>query len=453
MSLETVKKAAAEFALDKAVNYVANNPEDNILTMLDFAEKVATRPDQKENIVKLKKHFIDNPVIFKQARRLCKNPKMLSKLMINWVANNELAGKNLREKHAEQLGVSVPTLILIDPTSACNLRCDGCWAGEYKKNDILEPELLDRIFREAKELGIYWIVFSGGEPFAYRPLLDLVEKHQDMVFMAYTNGTLIDEKIADRLADLASFSPAFSLEGWREQTDARRGNGTFDKVINAMDLLRERGVFFGASVTATRENVDILFSERFIDFLVEKGAVYEWCFHYIPIGRNPDPNLMLTAEQRAWLAHRVPQLRQEKPIMIVDFWNDGEATKGCIAGGRSYFHINAAGEVEPCAFSHFAADNIKGKSLKEVLQNPLFKAFQKRQPFNKNHLVPCPIIDNPQAMRDIVNESGAKPTHSGAKGILHGEIADYLDQASLKWQEQAKQIKQEKEREKELVHT
>ncbi|MFU8794717.1 MAG: radical SAM protein [Dethiobacteria bacterium] len=451
MSFETVKKVAAEMALDRAAHYASQNPEHNISVMLDFAMRIAPGQDQKKNIASLKEHFKAHPQIYEQVRRLASNPKMLSKLMINWVGNNELVGKSVRENHARELGVSVPSLILVDPTTACNLRCEGCWAGEYKKSESLEPELLDRIFREAKELGIYWIVLSGGEPFAYRPLLDVIADHPDMGFMAYTNGTLIDEGTADRLAELANLSPAFSLEGWREQTDARRGSGTFDKVMKAMDLLRERGVFFGASVTATRCNVDTLFSDEFIDFLVEKGAVYEWCFHYVPVGREPDTSLMLTTDQRARLARRVPELRREKPILVADFWNDGESTKGCIAGGRIYFHINASGDVEPCAFAHFAADNIRGKSLKEVLKNPLFKAFQKRQPFDDNHLVPCPIIDHPQELRDMIRESGARPTHKGADDILKEPVAGHLDHLSACWKHEADLIKDEREEKESLA--
>ncbi len=156
-----------------------------------------------------------------QIRRLVKNPRMLRNFVSIWVVNAMLLGGPRRNVLMKKLGIHIPSLILVDPTSACNLRCTGCWAGEYEKTDQLEPELLDRLFTEAKELGIYWIVFSGGEPFAYPHLLDVVARHPDMGFMAYTNGTLITDEVADRLAELANFSPAFSLEGWREQTDAR----------------------------------------------------------------------------------------------------------------------------------------------------------------------------------------------------------------------------------------
>ncbi|NMB42440.1 MAG: radical SAM protein [Firmicutes bacterium] len=441
MAFESVKKIAAEYALDKAINYITKDPEKNLLTLMDFIEKVAIAPDHKEAVKKLKDHFKGNSQIMEQTRRLASNPKMLYNLFNSWVINGTFLGRPQREKLSKEIGVNIPGLILIDPTSACNLRCHGCWAGEYSKADRLEPELFSRIISEAKELGIHWIVLSGGEPFCYPHLLDVVGDHPESVFMVYTNGTLIDEKVADRLADLANLSPAFSLEGWREKTDARRGEGTFDKVIRSMDLLRERGVFFGTSVTSMRNNIHELFSTEFIDFLVEKGATYMWSFHYIPIGREPDVNLMLTPEQRLWALGRVRELRNSKPLLIADFWNDGEHTKGCIAGGRQYFHINAAGDVEPCAFVHFAADNIKGKSLKEVLGNPLFRAYQREQPFNENHLAPCPIIDSPEILRKMVKECGARPTHKGAEQVLQGEVARYLDDSSQRWLQMANDYK------------
>ncbi len=441
MAYLEVKRAARDLALDKAVHYLARDPDKNLFVLLDFAERLAFDQEQKRKIRLLREHFKDNEQVREQARRLSKNPRMISKFMINWVGNGMLEGQRKRVEKAKELGVTVPSLILVDPTAACNLRCPGCWAQDYSKADSLEPELFDRILREAKELGIYWVVLSGGEPFAYPHLLDIISDHQDMAFMAYTNGTLIDEETARRMGEMANISPAFSLEGWEKETDARRGKGTFEKIGNSMALMRENGIYFGASVTATRENVDILFSDDYIDWLVEEGAVYMWSFHYVPVGRDSNTNLMLTSEQRKDLFYKVARLRSEKPILIADFWNDGEATQGCIAGGRLYFHINAAGDVEPCAFAHFATENIRKKSLEEVLQNPLFKAMQKRQPFSENYLMPCPIIDHPQILRDIVAESGAHPTHEDAENLIKGDIADELDKISSSWRKEAEKIK------------
>jgi MoaA/NifB/PqqE/SkfB family radical SAM enzyme len=265
-----------------------------------------------------------------------------------------------------------------------------------------------------------------------------------MAFMVYTNGTLITDRVADAIVEVGNISPAISLEGWRKSTDARRGPGVFDRVMKTMDRLRERGAIFGASLTLTRHNVEEVTSDEFMDFLIEKGTVYGWSFHYIPVGKNPDLDLLITPEQRAYLAERIPFIRANKPIPIADFWNDGELTHGCIAGGRFYFHITADGSVEPCAFVHFAADNVKGKSLLEVLRNPLFKAFQKRQPFSDNFLRPCPIIDVPGALREIIEDSGARPTHPGAESILTRTVANHLDRRSEDWGKLADKIWRER---------
>ena len=435
MFWETAKQKAAEFALDKAVKYLHKDPEKNIFTIMEYLKSVAVQPHHKEWIDSLQDYFRRTPEALMQAKRVCGNEKMLYNLINSWAVQGTFFGKPKREKIAEELGVNVPAAILIDPTSACNLNCDGCWAGEYNKSDHLDPELFSRIISEAKEMGIHWIVLSGGEPFCYPHLFEVLEEHPDSFFMVYTNGTLIDEEKADKLAQLANLSPSFSLEGGREYTDARRGKGTYDKVMHAMDLLRERGVLFGASITAMSNNLDELFSDSFIDHLIEKGCIYAWSFHYVPIGSDPDVNMMLAPEQRSWLIDRVQEIRSQKPILLIDFWNDGNFTNGCIAGGREYFHINAAGDVEPCAFVHFAVDNIKEKSLKEVLQNPLFKTYQEEHPFSDNPLAPCPIIDSPDELKKIVSCCGARPTHEGAEQVFSPEISEHLQDLSQRWKQ------------------
>ncbi len=437
MKLGAIKKLAAELALDRAIRYIKRDPEKNLSTIMDFLEKAATLPHHKKMIAIVKRKFETDPGVMQQVRRVAGNPEMLYKLINSWIIQGALVGKQTRNRVAEEIGAHVPAAILIDPTSACNLRCSGCWSGEYNQADKLEPELINRILVETRELGIHWVVLSGGEPFVYPHLLDVIAENPDSFFMVYTNGTLIDTKVADRLAELGNLSPSFSLEGWQEQTDARRGPGTFQKISAAMDRLRERGVFFGASITAMRNNVEVLFSDEFIDFLVDKGVLYIWAFHYVPVGRDPDVNLMLTPRQRRWLVDRVRELRRGKPVFIADFWNDGYYTDGCIAGGRQYFHINAAGDIEPCAFVHFAVDNIRGKSVKEALQNPFFLEYQKRIPFNKNHLAPCPIIDAPEELQDMVRNVKACPTHRDAEKLLEGELARYLQDLSGHWRKEA----------------
>ena len=106
--------------------------------------------------------------------------------------------------------------------------------------------------------GIRFVVISGGEPFAYRSegkgIVDLCEKHSDCFFMTYTNGTLINENVSRRLSKAGNMLLCISVEGWKERTDERRGEGVFNKVLTTMDRLRTDGVPFGLSLTGTRHN-------------------------------------------------------------------------------------------------------------------------------------------------------------------------------------------------------
>ncbi|MDK2835800.1 MAG: hypothetical protein PWP21_577 [Thermosediminibacterales bacterium] len=429
------KKYVGEKILQETLNYLAKNPENNVPKLANLLKQIARAESHKQQIAVLLQAYNENPNTKKYVNRILTeiSPSVRQRMVYNFGINNWLIGIPKQRQTTEELGVNIPNTILIDPTSACNLRCEGCWAGAQVKHDTLSYELLDRILTEAKELGIYWAVVSGGEPFLYPHLLKLAEKHNDMVFMIYTNGTLITDEVADRIVEVGNISPAISLEGWKERTDARRGEGVFDKVVGAMDRLRSRGALFGISLTMTRENYKEATSDEFIDFLINKGAIYGWSFHYIPIGRNPNPDLMLTPDQRAYLVERVRYIRTHKPFMLMDFWNDGEYTEGCIAGGRRYFHITPGGDVEPCAFVQFSIDNIKEKSLLDVLKSPLFTAFQKRQPFCENHLRPCPIIDTPNTLKEIVTESGAHPLYPGADAVISKDINTILNKRAAQW--------------------
>ncbi len=444
---DIAKRYVGEKVVQQILNYLEGNPDVNIPRLFKVIEPLTPDPFQRKRVQDLRLIYEQNPAyreyfngIFNDVSR-----NMRNKVVCNFLVDM-IVSKNRREQISAREGIRLPNAILIDPTSACNLKCTGCWAGAYAKHDELEPELFDRILNEAKELGICFIALSGGEPFCYPHLLDIAARHNDMDFMPYTNGTRIDDQVADRLAELGNIGPAFSLEGWEEETDARRGSGVFQKITEAMGRLRERRLFFGASVTATSQNVETVTSEEFIDFLIDQGARFMWSFQYIPIGRTPDIKLALSPEQRGYMAVRFADIRRRKPLPIADFWNDGELTRGCIAGGNSYLHINARGDVEPCAFVHFAVDNIRDKSLLEVLGSPFFAEYQKRQPFSDNMLRPCPIIDHPQALREIVQASGAHPTHEGAETVLEGEIGDYLDQRAADWKQVSEPIWEERQK-------
>lgn len=351
---------------------------------------------------------------------------------MNLINNAMIQGQPRRQEFLKKHGINPPNHLVISPTMACNLKCFGCYAWEYSKKNDLPYDVCNRIIDEANAIGIYFFVITGGEPFYWDNLFDFLERHNDSFFQIYTNGLLIDDKEAEKLAQLGNAIPCISVEGFKEETEARRGIGSWDKIMNTFDTLKRHGVIYGFSVTATRKNNDIVVSDEFIDIMIKKGVFVGWYFNYIPIGREPDMNLMPTPQQRDYRRKRILEIRKTKNITIADFWNDGNLVQGCMAGGKNYLHINVDGDVEPCVFVHFAADNIKEKSLVEIITSPFFMAFRKRQPYSENLLRPCSIIDSPQILRDVIAETGAHPTHEGAETIIT-TLAKPLDEYAEAW--------------------
>lgn len=328
-------------------------------------------------------------------------------------------GDEKREAYFKKYGEYPPFFFLVSPTMACDLRCTGCYAWKYPKEKSLSGEKLDQIITEAKEdMGIYFVAITGGEPTYWPPLEEVVQKHNDCFFLMYTHGQRIDHAMAERFARYGNIYPAISIEGDEALTDKRRGNGAYKRVLSAMDCLREKGVLFGFSLTHTRQNHAYACSEEFINTMVEHGAAFGWVFQYIPVGREPDLSMVPTAQQRLERRKAIHRIRKEKPVLVYDFWNDGDAVDGCIAWGRKYVHITAQGYVEPCVFVHFAQDSIHEKSLGECLRSSSFRAARAQQPFTKDLRMPCPQIDHPHILRELVEKHGMKPTHDGAEWII-----------------------------------
>lgn len=438
-------RAAFGAAIDSTLKYVNKDRERHLLTLVDLSEK-----------------FLGDtfkPAVFEGARKLIKENgkwmqyvnKALDELDPNVVKMNALnlgfeagfSGFKKTRLAPEKYGCQIPWIILMDPTSACNLHCTGCWAAEYGNRLNLSFEDMDRIITQGKELGIYFYMMTGGEPLVRKAdIIRLCEKHKDCAFHAFTNGTLIDEAFCEEVRRVGNLSFSLSLEGFEDANDGRRGDGIFEKVLHAMDLMKAHGLLFGTSICYTKNNVEVVTSDEFLDMIIEKGCRFTWYFHYMPVGNDAALELLPTKEQREYMYHRVREIRAMeggKPIFAFDFQNDGEFVGGCIAGGRFYCHINPNGDVEPCVFIHYSGANIHEKSLLECLQQPLFQAYQREQPFNNNHLRPCPMLENPECLQELVKETGAKSTDmQSPESVEHlcGKCGAY----AACWQETAERL-------------
>ena len=402
--------------LKTAFHYLEKNTEKNAMKLLDLVDKFAgdgpdSFPTQREAF----RNVLADPennmyqLIMSVLKDIDEN--VLKATFENFFFNANIVGWPKQEENRKKYGCNIPWAILLDPTSACNLHCTGCWAAEYGNKLNLSFDEIDSIICQGKELGVYMYIYTGGEPLVRKKdLIALCEKHSDCQFLSFTNATLIDEEFAEEMLRVKNFIPAISVEGFEEATDGRRGNGTYQKVVKAMGILKEKHLPFGLSCCYTSQNLDSISSFEFIDQMVKWGAKFVWYFHYMPVGNDAVPELLPNPEQREFMYHRIREIRRTKPIFAMDFQNDGEYVGGCIAGGRRYLHINANGDVDPCVFIHYSDSNIREKTLLECLQSPIFMAYHDGQPFNENHLRPCPMLENPEVLREIVHGTEAHST-------------------------------------------
>jgi hypothetical protein len=255
----------------------------------------------------------------------------------------------------------------------------------------------------------------------------MVEEFSDLAFLTFSNATLIDEGVAQRISQAGNVFPAISVEGFERETDARRGRGVHARALAAMRRLRQAGVFFGFSATPTRENSDLWASDELIDYYLEQGVLFGWFFTYLPLGLDPDLSRMATPEQRDRLRRKTREWQRTRPLFIGDFWNDGGCVGGCLSASR-YAYVTPDGWVTPCTFVHFATHNLGQYTLAEIFESPFFRAIRARQPYHRNLLRPCKIIDHPQVLRRLVRQHGARPTCAGAEALLtRPDVVAFLD--------------------------
>ena len=446
----TVSSTLTKYGLTKAFDRLYTDPEKNLASLMDWADKFSKGlyPGQRKAI----RRAIEDPndPYYPFVRHIIRDidPEVMKTVATNFFIQGNLVSGPRREKLRKKYNCNIPWAILLDPTSACNLHCTGCWAAEYGNKLNLTYEEIDDIILQGKELGIYVYIYTGGEPLVRKDdLIRLCEKHNDCVFLSFTNGTLIDEDFADEMLRVKNFVPAISLEGFGEATDSRRGEGVYDKALRAMKLLHDRKLFYGISCCYTSVNYESLTSDDYWDMMIEHGAYFVWYFHYMPVGNDASLDLLPSPEERTYVYHKIRKLRPSKPLFAMDFQNDAEYVGGCIAGGRYYLHINANGDVDPCVFIHYSDSNIREKRLLDILQSPLFMAYHDGQPFNDNMLQPCPMLENPDKLQEMVKRTGAKSTDlESPESVDHlcGKCVSYAD----KWSSRAESLWEERKEEK-----
>jgi MoaA/NifB/PqqE/SkfB family radical SAM enzyme len=319
------------------------------------------------------------------------------------------AAATKRRAANEKDGLHVPSYLIASITSSCNLHCAGCYSRANNATVDCEPsrQLTEeewlRIFREASELGISFVLLAGGEPMLRYDVMESAGKMQDMLFPIFTNGTFMNDKIFDLLDRCRNLIPVISIEGDREVTDARRGEGIYDLTVSKMDDLHKRGIIYGVSVTVTKENIGEVFSDEFLDLMRSRGCKAVFFIEFVPVSDEAS-ELAPDDSDRAFMEERLSVLRSEKDdMMYIAFPGDEKSSGGCLAAGRGFFHINSHGGAEPCPFSAYSDINVKDTSVREALQSNLFTKLREGDILSGEHIGGCVLHAKRDQVEAILN--------------------------------------------------
>ena len=329
-----------------------------------------------------------------------------SAFMLRFAAASRAA--SAKRKKAEEKGEHVPPFLIASITSKCNLHCAGCYSRCNHATVDSEPvrqltgEEWSRIFGEADELGISFILLAGGEPMLRRDVVEAAAGRPNILFPIFTNGTYMDEKYFRMFDKSRNLLPIMSIEGEKEITDARRGAGMYDRLIANMDELRRRGLIFGASVTVTTENIREVSSDAFLKKLSDRECKAVFFVEYVPVTED-SRELAPGDGEREYLRGELERLRSERPEMVyISFPGDEKNSGGCVAAGRGFFHINSHGGAEPCPFSPYSDVNVRNTSLREAMHSPLFTALRDGNVLTGDHEGGCVLYEKRELVERLM---------------------------------------------------
>jgi MoaA/NifB/PqqE/SkfB family radical SAM enzyme len=336
---------------------------------------------------------------FQTAKRLVSNSALLPTAVKFLIYQR--SAEQIREKWRRN-GLQVPPLIIYSVTKRCNLRCVGCYHhAQHRANLDLTTERVRTLLDEAKELGVSIMVLAGGEPLMRKDLINLASEYPKMLFPIFTNGLLIDESSVYTFMENRNLVPMISLEGPKEYTDNRRGDGVYKQVIHRFDSLDQSGIFFGTSITVTRNNLETVTDDTFIKELCDHGVKVVVYVEYVPVEPGTE-NLVLTESLREKLMYRIEELRGRNLALFISFPGDEEKLGGCLAAGRGFIHISQDGSVEPCPASPFSDTNIKEVSLKEALSSKFLEKIRNDPQSLEHSESACALFDKEKWVKSLL---------------------------------------------------
>jgi MoaA/NifB/PqqE/SkfB family radical SAM enzyme len=333
------------------------------------------------------------------------SPRLAWKAGHLWVYRGVRAVAAYKER--VRRGELFPPFLFLALTSACNLRCRGCWIENQGPVEQLLPAEVDGVIAAGKRQGAYFYTLLGGEPMLWAPLWDLIARHPDCYFQIITNGMFLGPENVTRIRAAGNVTPLVSLDGTEVNNDVRRGSGVFQEAMAGLARLRQAKILFGVATTVTAGNLDEVASDRYVREMIRAGAMYLWYYVYRPVGADPAPEFCLSRPQMIQLRRRLLALRRRHPILLVDTYWDAAGAAVCPAAVGLGFHIGPRGGIQPCPPLGLACQNVRehqGDLFRSINESRFLRGFQE---FVRRRTRGCVILEHPGELAEFLRQSGA----------------------------------------------
>ncbi len=350
----------------------------------------------------MKKQILSPALFLKNLTQI----RTLSTLSVNeniqWIKRFDASDKR-RKAFQDENGVPAPQAVIFSPTMRCNYNCIGCYSRNHSQDDELSSERIDRFFSELEEVGTSVCFISGGEPFLRKDLTYLMLKHPNLLFIVFTNGSQINEALANKLRESKNIIPALSIDGVETTVKKRRGDLAWNNIKKASEIFKNAGLFFGFSTMVTRETLPEIVDPDFFKNLSKDGYKIGFVMEYIPVGKDVDRSNILVKNSREELRAAILETRKSSSLQIFQLPEDTDDGKNCGAANR-FMHITASGNLEPCPFCHQSDISIRHISFKDALQSPLFKCIRNSPEVFKKNELNCSLAENEELVKNMIKD-------------------------------------------------
>jgi MoaA/NifB/PqqE/SkfB family radical SAM enzyme len=263
-----------------------------------------------------------------------------------------------------------PSHAQIALTNACPQNCIYCY-NKSRKGSVMDTGTIMEVIRDLKEMGVFWLGFTGGEPLLQNDIVKITESvGDDCAIKLFTTGCTLSPQRARDLRDAGLYSVSVSLDHWQaeEHDKVRRYPGAFQTALKAVEIFQDvGGIHVGVSAVLSKDMIRKNQVEEFLEFLIGLEIHEAWLSECKPSVEDFwSEDLVVTEQERQGLVALQDRYNREGRITVNYLGHfEGREHFGCNAGHKMVY-VDPFGEVSPCVFIPMTFGNVREDSIKAL---------------------------------------------------------------------------------------